>query len=224
VKVIGIVASPRAGGNTEQLMKIALDEISKQGIEVELIHLRDKEIKPCNYCRSCEIEHGSPLPKGQFGNCAIKDDFDPVFQKMVEADGILLGCPVYFSSTPAKLKALLTRAGMLSEGREKVGGPILPGWPLKRGPGIFRRKVGGAIVVTRRAGCNFTLAELLLWFMINNMIVPGSTYWTVALSGELGREEPGELAKNVVEIDLEGVFTIKVLAQNVAWLLKKIKK
>jgi multimeric flavodoxin WrbA len=100
-KVVGIVGSPRAGGNTEQFMKIALDEIkSKRGIDTELILLKDKEIKPCIHCRVCRT--------GDKATCSIKDDFLPIFKKMVKADGVLLGSPVYFGSAYSKLKALFS--------------------------------------------------------------------------------------------------------------------
>jgi len=214
-KVIGIVGSPRAGGNTEQFMKIALSEIkSKGGIDTELILLKDKEIKPCIHCRVCRT--------GNKATCSIKDDFLPIFKKMVKADGILLGSPVYFGSAYAKLKALIERAGIISEGRNAVNEPIMKGWPHKKGLGLFRRKIGAAIVLTRRTGANFTLAELLLWFMINNFVVPGSTYWAMGLGGIKTSEGEG-LSKDVAQKDIEGVETIRVLADNMAWLIKGLK-
>lgn len=214
-KVIGLVGSPRARGNTEQFMKIALDVIkSRGGIETKLILLKDKEIKPCTNCRVCRT--------GEKATCSIEDDFMPIFKKMVEADGVLLGSPVYFGSAYAKLKAFLERAGILSEGRNSIDEPVVKGWPFKKGLGLFRRKVGGAIVLARRTGANFTLAELTLWYLINNFIVVGSTYWTMGLGGIKTNEVEG-LSKNVAEKDIEGVETIKVFADNVAWLVKKIK-
>ncbi len=130
MKIIGIVGSPRKGGNTETLTKIALEEAQKEGAETELITLADKEIRPCDGCLSCR----------QTGECRIEDDLPPILEKMLEADGIVLATPVYFGSATPLIKALIDRAGYWSRGR--------------RVP--FENKVGGPIVVARRAGHDFT--------------------------------------------------------------------
>ena len=186
MKIIGIVGSSRKGGNTETLTKIALEEIQKAGIETELITLADKEIKPCDACLSCR----------QTGECHIKDDLPPILKKMLEADGIILASPVYFGSASPQIKALIDRSGYWSR---------VKGMP-------FENKVGGPIVVARRAGQNFAYAQLMFFFMITGMIVPGSTYWNVAF----GREK-GEVIK-----DEEGVQTVKYFGKKLAWLAKKI--
>ena len=90
MKVIGIVGSTRRGGNTEILTEITLEVIRKEGIETELISLAGKRIAPCDGCRSC-IETGK---------CHIEDDFDSIFAKMKEADGIILATPVYYGAAP----------------------------------------------------------------------------------------------------------------------------
>lgn len=183
MKVVGIVGSTRRGGNTEILTQIALDEIQKQGIETELIRLADKKILPCDGCRGC-IETG---------RCRIKDDFDSVFAKMKKADGIILSTPVYYGGASPQIVSLISR--FYSTSRK----------PLKR-------KVGGPIVVARRAGHNFTLAQLMFFFLISEMIVPGASYWNIAF----GRQK-GDVLK-----DEEGIRTIRNFAQNLAWLLNKI--
>jgi multimeric flavodoxin WrbA len=183
VKVVGVVGSPRPGGNTEILTRTALEEVEKEGIETELIMLGRKKIEPCDGCRSCSTT----------AKCHIKDDFESIFKKMVEADGIILATPVYFGSATPQMVSLISRF----YGRGK---------PLKN-------KVGGPIVVARRAGHNFTFAQLMFFFMISGMIVPGSSYWNVAF----GREK-GEVTK-----DEEGIQTIREFGQKLAWLLKKIK-
>jgi multimeric flavodoxin WrbA len=183
VKVVGIVGSPRLGGNTEILTRTALDEIRKEGIETELIRLAEKRILPCNGCRDCK----------ETGECHIKDDFASVFAKMKEADGIILASPVYYGAATPQIVSLISR---FYATRDK---------PLKR-------KVGGPIVVGRRAGHNFTLAQLMFFFMINEMIIPGASYWNIAF----GRQ------KGDVNKDKEGIDTIKNFAHNTAWLLKKI--
>jgi multimeric flavodoxin WrbA len=183
VKVVGIVGSPRRGGNTEILTQIALDEIRKEDIGTELIRLAEKKIAPCDGCRGCT----------ETGKCHIKDDFASVFAKMKEADGIILATPVYYGAATPQIVSLISR---FEAAQDK---------PL-------RRKVGGPIVVARRAGHTFTLAQLLFFFMINEMIVPGSSYWNVAF----GRQK-GDVLK-----DKEGIRTIKNFAHNTAWLIKRI--
>jgi multimeric flavodoxin WrbA len=182
VKVVGIVGSTRRGGNTEILTQIALHEIQKEGIETELINLAGKRIAPCDGCRSCV----------KTGKCHIRDDFDAVFAKMKESDGIILATPVYYGAATPQIVSLISR---FYSTRNK---------PLKR-------KVGGPIVIARRAGHNFTLAQLMFFFMISEMIVPGSTYWNIAF----GRQK-GDVLR-----DKEGIRTIKNFAHNMVWLLEK---
>jgi multimeric flavodoxin WrbA len=183
MKVVGVVGSKK-GGNTEILTRIALEEIRKKGLETELISLADKNIAPCDGCRSCV----------ETGKCHFKDDFQSVFRKMKKADGIILATPVYYSAASPQMVSLISR------------------FYSTRGENPFKRKVGGPIVVGRRAGHNFTFAQLMFFFMIWEMIVPGSTYWNVAF----GRGK-GEVRK-----DKEGIKTVKNFARNVAWLIKKI--
>jgi multimeric flavodoxin WrbA len=186
MKVLGIVASPRAGGNTELLVKETLQAIAAEGIETELITLRDKTIQGCNACMACR--------KG--GDCTIQDDFQPIYEAMVAADGFVIGSPVYFGTATPEAMALLHRAGYVAgaQGRR------------------FERKVGAPIAVARRAGHNFTMAQMLFFFLHQGMIVPGSTYWNVATARELG-----EVVK-----DEEGMRTMRNLGKNIAWLLQKI--
>lgn len=183
---MGIVGSPRLGGNTETLTQIALEEAQKEGLETELIRLAQKKIEPCDGCRSCRTT----------GKCHIKDDFDSVYAKMVEADGIILASPVYFGAASPQMASLISRC-----------------YAYRREKQPFENKVGGPIVVARRAGHNFALAQLMFFFMISGMIVPGSTYWNIAF----GREK-GEVIK-----DEEGIVTIKNFGRKLAWLVKKIR-
>jgi len=184
MKVVGVVGSARPGGNTETLTRIALEEIQKEGLETELISLVGKKIEPCDGCRSCS----------ETGKCHIKDDFASIFTKMKKADGIILATPVYYGAATPQMVSLISRFYAAR------------GKPLKN-------KVGGPIVVARRAGHNFTLAQLMFFFMISEMIVPGSSYWNVAF----GRSK-GDVLK-----DKEGIKTIKKFGHNMVWLLKKIK-
>lgn len=184
-KVIGIVGSPRHVGNTRYLVDLALKTIQEEGIDVELITLDDKIIAPCEACNAC----------AELLDCNIADDFQEIYQKMVAADGIIVGSPVYFGSATPQVMALLDRAGYV-------------GMKTR----AFERKVGAAIAVARRAGANFTFAQLNYFFFINGMIVPGSTYWNVGYG----------LDPEDVKEDEEAIRTVTNLAKNVAWLIKKI--
>ena len=187
MKIVGIVGSPRSGGNTETLTRIALEEIRKEGLETELISLAEKKIAPCDGCGICRTN----------GKCHVKDDFELIYEKMREADGIILATPVYFGAATPQMTSLISRCYAYRGG----------------GKHPFENKVGGPIVVARRAGHNFTVAQLMFFFMIHGMIVPGSTYWNVAF----GRE------KGAVVKDEEGVATIKHFGRKLAWLAKKIR-
>jgi multimeric flavodoxin WrbA len=189
IKIIGISGSPRSGGNTEFIVKEALNEAKKEGLETEFLSLSGKSIKPCNACLSCK----------KIGHCIIQDDFEPIFKKMIDADGIILGSPVYFGSATPEIKALMDRAGYISS---------------QTGKRFFENKVGGPLIVARRAGQNFTLAQLLFFFLHQGMIVPGSTYWNISF----GRE------KLHVKNDEEGRMTAKNFSKKMVWILKKLKE
>jgi len=186
MKAVGIVGSPRKGGNTELLTAYCLKAIAEEGLETELVRLAGLDIRGCNACGYCRDNEG----------CSIKDDAQPVIEKMLAADAIVVGSPVYYSSATALVKGLLERAGYAYGFRRRYEG-----------------KVGGPLVVARRGGQNFTFAELLFWFHINGVINPGSTYWNVAF----GRE------KGEVEKDEEGMRTAWNFGKNVANLVKKLK-
>jgi multimeric flavodoxin WrbA len=186
---IAICGSPRKEGNTEILIKECLAALKAKGISVELIRLSGKEIKPCTACTTC-------FQKKDL-KCAIKsDDFHPIFLKMLAADIIVVGSPVYFGSATPNLMALLDRAGYINRA---CGCP-------------FSRKIGGPIVVARRAGQNFTYAQLLFWFMLAEMVVPGSTYWNIAFG-----LKPGDVSG-----DQEGIATMKRFGENLAWLAERL--
>jgi len=183
MKVVGIVGSGNPGGNTEIITRIALEEVEKEGLETELISLAGKKIQPCDGCRSCV----------KTGKCHFKDDFEAIFLKMKKADGIILSTPVYYGAAAPQLVSFLSRF-----------------YSKKNKP--LRNKVGGPIVVARRAGQNFTFAQIMFFFMIQEMIVPGSTYWNVAF---------GRMKGDVLKDD-EGIQTIRHFGKKLAWLAKKI--
>ena len=187
MRILGVVGSPRVEGNTERVVAEALKAAEEDGAETELLRLADRDVKPCDACLSCR----------KTGECRIPDDFNPVFEKMAQADGIILASPVYFSSATPQMKAVIDRAGYLSIAKGRV----------------FENKVGGAIAVARRAGQNFTFAQLLFFFLHQGMIVPGSTYWNVAFGRNRGD----------VDKDEEGLRTARNLGKKMVWLISKIK-
>ncbi len=186
---IAICGSSRTQGNTEILLEKALNVLESEGIPGQLVRLSDKTILPCAACDGC----GRQKDKA----CTVKDDdFHEVFEVMLRSEIIIVGSPVYFGSATPQMMALLDRAGYVS----------------RANGGLFERKLGGPIAVARRAGQNFTYAQLLYWYMINDMIVPGSTYWNVAFGQAIGD----------VNQDAEGLETIARFAENLAWLAKKL--
>jgi multimeric flavodoxin WrbA len=188
MRAVAISGSPRKNGNTDTLLQRCLDGLAKRGIPGEFISLRDKTIKGCRGCRIC----GQNRDK----QCNSKDDdFLAVFDAMLKANIIVVGSPVYFGSATPEMMALLDRAGYVA----------------KANGNLFSRKLGGPFAVARRAGHNFTYAQLLMWFMINDMVVPGSSYWNVALA-----RESGEVLQ-----DTEALATADRFAENLAWLAEK---
>ena len=187
MKVLGIVGSPRKNGNTEMLTAHTLKAITEEGLDTELIPLAGLDIRPCNACMVCSQEE----------RCSIEDDLFPIYLKMKDADGIILASPVYYGSATALIKAFIERTGYISR---------FNGEP-------FHRKVGGPLVVARRAGHNFTLAQLTLWYQILGLVVAGSSYWSIAF----GRDK-GEVIN-----DEEGMKTAWNFGKNVAWAVKRLK-
>ena len=189
MKVIAFNGSARKDGNTAILIGYVLRELEKEGIETELVQLSGKKIHGCLACRTCFSRKDR--------RCAQKNDVgNEYISKMEAADGVILGSPTYVADVSPEIKALIDRAGMVARANDN----------------IFRRKVGAAVVAVRRAGAIHAFDTLNHFFLIGEMIVPGSSYWNIGI----GRE------KGEVEQDAEGIQTMKVLGQNMAWLLKKI--
>ena len=188
MKALLICGSPRKEGNTEILLNLANDRLKKRGVESDVVLLADHTVKPCIACERCKKSNDGTCPAIQ------DDDFQPIFEKMREADAIIAGSPVYFGSATSQITSLLHRAGYVSRANGNY----------------FEGKIGAPVVVARRAGQNFTYAQLMFFFTINDMTVPGSTYWNIAF----GRK------KGDVNGDEEGIETINHFAENVANLLQ----
>jgi len=129
--------------------------------------------------------------------CAVEGDIvNRCIEKMLMADGIILASPTYFADITPELKALIDRAGMTS----RANGDML------------KRKAGAAVVAVRRAGAVHAFDSINHFFFIGQMIVPGSIYWNLGIGG----------GKGDVDMDDEGIRTMHVLGENMAWLLKRI--
>jgi len=190
MKVVAFNGSARKDGNTAILISHVFNELEKEGIKTKMVQLSGKKIRGCIACFKCY--------KNKDHHCAVKDEIvNECIDKMLEADGIILGSPTYFADVSAELKALIERAGMTAKANDDM----------------FKKKVGAAIVAVRRAGAIHVFDSINHFFMISQMIIPGSVYWNMGI----GRE------KGEVEKDEEGMRTMKVLGKNMAWLLKKIK-
>lgn len=186
MKVIAVIGSPRKNGNTELLASHTLKAIGEEGIETEIVQLAGLDIRGCTACMACKNQD----------SCSIQDDLHPIYEKMKQADGIILASPVYFGSCTALLKGLIERTGYISRYN---GDP-------------FKGKVGGPLVVARRAGHNFTIAQLDFWFHIVGMVEPGSSYWNIGIG-----HDKGDIAN-----DEEGMKTAWNFGINMAFALKKL--
>ncbi len=190
MKVVAFNGSPRRKGNTEILINEVFKILQKEGIETEMIQLGNKPVHGCTACGKCkEIQNGK---------CHIKNDhLNYCIEKMVEADGIIIGSPVYFADVTTEIKALIDVAGYVTRANNH----------------LLKRKVGACVIAVRRGGALHAFETINNFFLISQMIVPGSSYWNFAF----GRN-PGDVLN-----DEEGMQTIKILAENMAWLLKRLK-
>jgi len=188
MKVIAFSGSPQKNGNTVILINRVLDELRKEEIETELVQVGGKTLQGCTACMKCF--------QNKDQRCVMEDDIlNECIEKMLAADGIILGSPTYFANVTTELKALIVRAGLVAMANDY----------------LFKRKVGTAVVAVRRAGAVPAFNAINQFFLINQMIVPGSIYWNLGVGFQ-----PGE-----VEKDEEGIQTMKNLGENMAWILKK---
>ena len=147
----------------------------------------------------CMVPHAGGTAGGLVGFDAIAaplEDAAASVQKMIEADGIIIGSPTYFADLTAETKAFIDRTGYVS----RANGNLL------------RRKVGAAVSAVRRAGSIYVLDSINHFFLINDMVVPGSSYWNLGIGRDIGD----------VESDAEGLQTMRDLGRNMAWLLEKL--
>lgn len=186
MKVVAFNGSPRKEGNTSILIHHVFSELEKQGIETDLVQLSEREIHGCIACYKC-----SQNPNR---HCAVKSDAaNEYIDKMLGADGIILGSPVYFQDVTPEMKALIDRTGYVARSNDRM----------------FKDKVGASLVALRRSGGISTLDTMNHFFLSGQMIIVGRG---IAFGREIGE----------VEKDDEGMGLVKLLGQRMAWLLKKI--
>lgn len=191
LKVLAINGSPRKGGNTEIMLREVLNVLAEQGIKTEFFQLGGKDVNGCVACMKCK--------KKKDGFCHKKNEvLNKCIEKMAKADGIIIGSPVYFTDVTPEVKALIDVAGYAG----------------RAAGNIYRRKVGAAVVAVRRAGAIHTFDTINHFFLINEMVVPGSSYWNIGI----GRDK-GDVLK-----DEEGMKTMRTLGENMAWVLKALRK
>lgn len=190
MNVIAINGSPKAEGNTFHGLKIVCDSLENEGISTEIIHVGNKNIRGCLACGGCAANKNE--------KCVIDDEVNEIVQKLKNADGIIIGSPVYYASMAGTLKCFLDRAFYVAGANG----------------GLYRHKVGASVVAVRRSGEVATFDHLNHYFTISEMFLASSCYWNV-IHGRM----PGEALQ-----DEEGVQTMRVLGKNMAFLIKAIDK
>jgi multimeric flavodoxin WrbA len=188
MKVVAFNGSPRKEGNTRVLLETVCGELEKEGITTEIIQIGGKQVHGCTACMKCFEKKDN--------RCVIDNDFvNECIEKMIEADGIIIGTPTYFTDVSVEVKALIDRAGFVA---------------IANG-GKLNRKAGAAVVAVRRAGATHAYDTINHLFGISGMFTVGSTYWNMGMGLQAGD----------VKSDAEGLNTMKNLGQNMAWFLKK---
>ncbi len=182
--------SPRPQGNTSFLLNRMAGIFKQEGAESRLVQVGGELLRGCKACGSCREKKD--------GHCIEdRDIINDCMDLMVASDVIIIGSPVYFSQMTTEAKALIDRCGYVAGANGK----------------LLSRKIGAAVAVGRRAGRMTTFNAINQFFLINDMVVPGSTYWNVGVA-----RDPGEM-----ESDEEGLRTIDRLAENILWLQGKLE-
>lgn len=189
MKVVAFNGSPRKNGNTFLLIKEMFKVLEKEGIECELVQIGGKLIRGCQACGKCR--------EFQNTKCIFDDDIvNESIQRMLKADGIIIGSPTYFASMTTETKAFIDRVGYVTRGNGT----------------LLKHKVGAAVTVARRGGAINVFQSINNFFLISEMMVPGSSYWNMGIGREIGE----------VHDDEEAMKTMETLGINMAWLMKKI--
>jgi multimeric flavodoxin WrbA len=191
MKVVAFNGSPKKDGNTYQAIRIIKGELEAKGIEVGIVQVGNKAVSGCLACGLCA--------KNMDDRCAIRgNEVNEWIELMKEADGIILGSPVYFSGVNGTMKSFLDRAGYVLASRQ----------------GAMRYKVGVAVTAVRRSGGSATLDTLNHYIQFFEMLMPASNYWNI-IHGRL----PGEARQ-----DDEGRQIMRILGRNMAWLMQVVEQ
>lgn len=184
--MVAFNGSPRREGNTAILIRHVFAELETKGIETELVQLADREIHGCIACEKCS--------ENKDRRCAVQNDgANDYIEKMLGADGIILGSPVYFQDVTSEMKALIDRTGYVSRSNGRM----------------FRKKVGASVVAVRRSGAIHALDTMDHFFLGGEIVIVGRA---IGMGREIGE----------VEKDAEGIGLVKSLGQRMAWVLEKL--
>lgn len=185
MKVLVLNGSPHLNGCTDRGLREVEETLKANGVEVERVNVGNKDIRGCIGCYFCRTH----------GRCVFNDAVNETAPKLAEADGLLVGSPVYYAGCNGQLLAFLDRLFYSTSGTiDKT------------------MKVGAAVVSSRRAGSTSAFDEINKYFTISSMPVVSSTYWN---------EVHGFTAEDV-EADLEGLQTMRNLGKNMAFMIKAI--
>ena len=165
MKILGIVCSPRKGGNTEVLVEQVLAIAKDLGADIELDFIADKNIAPCDGCESCVVT----------GKCKIEDDMQEIYSKLIEADGIVFGTPVYYWGMTAQAKTFIDRTYIFRTDRS------------------LKNKIAGVVIVARRRGISQTFSALIDYCYLQRMLVAGGV--------TAYADERGDVRHNKVAMD-----------------------
>ena len=184
MKVLLVNGSPRAKGNTSVALGEMIKVFEAEGIETKLVHIGNKVIRGCTACQNCF----------KLGRCVFDDVVNEIAPYFMEAEGLVVGAPVYYGSPNATALAFLDRLFYSTFNQDKT------------------MKVGAGVVICRRGGASASFDVLNKYFLMNNIAVAGSQYWNMAYG-----MNPGEATQ-----DAEGLQTMRTLARNMTFLMKSI--
>ncbi|HEY3419227.1 MAG TPA: flavodoxin family protein [Methanomassiliicoccales archaeon] len=180
MKIIGISGSPRVDGNTEVLVKEALEGARQKGAQIEFVALSGRKIQGCLACTEC----------GRNGKCIIDDEMQDIYPRMMAADGVIIGTPIYFGQMSSQTKAFIDRTYLLSKLGKKLEG-----------------KVGGVIAVGGRAGHEFTTVALMDYMTLQGLVLPPKAF-AHSYARELGAARSDEKGLKEARALGERVFSL----------------
>lgn len=187
MKVVAFNGSPKKAGNTYLAIKTVADQLEENGIEVEIIHVGNKDIRGCTACGKCFVTKDE--------RCVIDDNVNEWIQKMKEADGVILGSPVHYAAISANMKSFLDRAFYVAGANKS----------------LFRHKVAASLVAVRRSGGLPAFTQLNNYLLYSEMIIPTSNYWNVihgTKPGDVLHDEEGLQIMNVLADNMAWVLKL----------------